>query len=54
MNDIMIPAWVNGVLQPIEKLNAHLWGLKHKAVSIFIMSGDHMLIQQRARPTQMR
>jgi len=48
MNDIMIPAWVNGVLQPIEKLNAHLWGLKHKAVSIFIMSGDHMLIQQRA------
>ena len=48
MTDIMIPAWVDGVLQPVEKLDAHLRGLKHKAVSVFVMSSNHMLIQQRA------
>lgn len=25
---VMIPAWVNGKLQPVEKLEAHLKGLK--------------------------
>ncbi len=45
---IMIPAWVDGVLQPVEKLAAHQRGLKHKAVSVFIVSGDDILIQQRA------
>ncbi|RKE92112.1 isopentenyl-diphosphate Delta-isomerase [Sulfitobacter guttiformis] len=48
MTDIMIPAWVDGTLQPVEKLDAHLRGLRHKAVSVFIMSGDTMLIQRRA------
>ena len=43
-----IPAWVNGSLQPIEKLNVHLKGLKHKAVSVFLLSGNDVLIQQRA------
>lgn len=46
--DIMIPAWVDGTLQPVEKLAAHQRGLKHKAVSVFVMAGDQVLIQQRA------
>jgi len=48
MTDIMIPAWVDGTLQPVEKLEAHLQGLRHKAVSVFVMAGDEMLIQRRA------
>lgn len=44
----MIPAWVEGVLQPVEKLAAHLDGLRHKAVSVFVTRGDQFLIQQRA------
>ncbi len=45
---IMIPAWVNGTLQPVEKLEAHERGLKHKAVSVFVTRGDDVLIQRRA------
>lgn len=45
---IMIPAWVDGSLQPVEKLAAHRRGLRHKAVSVFVTSGDTILIQQRA------
>ena len=33
--NIMIPAWVDGTLQPVEKLEAHKLGLKHKAISVF-------------------
>lgn len=45
---IMIPTWVDGVLQPVEKLSAHQRGLKHKAVSVFINRGKTTLIQRRA------
>jgi len=45
---VMIPAWVDGVLTPVEKLDAHVKGLRHKAVSVFVMRGDEVLIQQRA------
>ena len=45
---IMIPAWVDGTLQPVEKLEAHERGLKHKAVSVFVTRGDQVLIQRRA------
>ncbi|RUS59180.1 isopentenyl-diphosphate Delta-isomerase [Pseudorhodobacter sp. E13] len=44
----MIPAWVDGRLQPVEKLAAHQRGLQHKAVSVFVLAGDRVLIQQRA------
>ena len=44
----MIPAWVNGTLEPVEKLEAHQRGLKHKAVSVFVMNRGRVLIQQRA------
>jgi isopentenyl-diphosphate delta-isomerase len=44
----LIPAWVDGVLQPVEKLAVHQRGLRHKAVSVFVLAGDAILIQQRA------
>jgi isopentenyl-diphosphate delta-isomerase len=44
----LIPAWVNGVLQPIEKFEVHQLGLRHKAVSVFVMAGDKVLLQRRA------
>jgi isopentenyl-diphosphate delta-isomerase len=44
----MVPAWVDGVLTPVEKLDAHLRGLRHKAVSVFVLQGDKVLIQRRA------
>jgi len=44
----MIPAYVDGVLQPCEKLAVHRRGLKHLAVSVFVLRGDEILIQRRA------
>jgi isopentenyl-diphosphate delta-isomerase len=44
----MIPAWVDGVLAPVEKMEVHLRGLRHKAVSVFVMDGRRVLLQQRA------
>ncbi|QFT61109.1 Isopentenyl-diphosphate Delta-isomerase (plasmid) [Sulfitobacter sp. THAF37] len=46
--DIMIPAWIDGELTPVEKLAAHRRGLRHLAVSVFVICGDDILIQQRA------
>lgn len=46
--EIMIPAWIDGALQPVEKLAAHQRGLRHKAVSVFVMAREFILIQQRA------
>ena len=45
---ILIPAWVDGTLTPVEKLEVHRKGLRHKAVSVFVMDGDRVLIQRRA------
>ncbi len=47
MNE-MIPTWVAGVLQPVEKLEAHKRGLRHKAVSVFVVVDGDVLIQKRA------
>ena len=44
----MIPAWVNGELTPVEKLEAHVKGIRHKAISVFLMRGDKVLLQRRA------
>lgn len=44
----MIPAWVDGTLTPVEKLAAHQQGLKHKAVSVFVVKGGEILMQRRA------
>ncbi len=43
-----IPAWVEGALAPMDKLEVHQLGLRHKAVSIFVIDGTRILIQQRA------
>lgn len=43
-----IPAWIDGALTPVEKLDAHLRGLKHMAVSVFVMHAGRLLIQRRA------
>lgn len=54
MNDVdvlteeMIPAWVDGKLMPVGKLDVHKRGLRHKAVSVFVMDGARVLLQQRA------
>jgi isopentenyl-diphosphate delta-isomerase len=47
-NTDMIPTWVGGDLLAVEKLRVHREGLRHKAVSVFVMCGDDMLIQRRA------
>ena len=44
----MIPAWVDGALAPVEKMQVHREGLRHKAVSVFVMDRDKVLIQKRA------
>ena len=44
----MIPAWIGNDLVAVEKLEVHLRGLRHKAVSVFILHGEEVLIQRRA------
>lgn len=46
--DIMIPAWIDGTLMPVEKLAAHQRGLRHLAISVFVIRDGAILIQQRA------
>jgi isopentenyl-diphosphate delta-isomerase len=46
--DNMIPAWIDGTLTPVEKLDVHLRGLRHPAVSVFVIRDGAILIQQRA------
>lgn len=46
--DATIPAWVDGVLTPCDKLDVHRRGLKHPAVSVFVTAGDRILLQRRA------
>lgn len=45
---LRIPAWVNGTLTPVDKLEVHQRGLRHKAVSVFVLHGDTILLQRRA------
>jgi len=44
----LIPAWEDGVLRPLDKLDVHRRGLKHKAISVFVTEGDRVLMQRRA------
>lgn len=48
VNPNHIPAFVDGRLCPIDKLEVHRRGLKHPAVSVFVLRGDKILMQQRA------
>lgn len=45
---IFIPTWVDGALCAVEKLEAHEKGLRHKAVSVFVVAGGEILLQRRA------
>lgn len=47
-NETLIPAWVDGELRPVPKLDAHRRALRHLAVSIFATRGGETLIQRRA------
>ena len=38
----------DGTLYPIDKMEAHRQGALHLAVSVFVMSGDTLLLQRRA------
>lgn len=44
----MIPTWIGGDLVAVEKLEVHRKGLRHKAVSVFLMNRGKVLLQQRA------
>lgn len=44
----LIPTWVDGRLVPMGKMAVHRAGLRHKAVSVFVTDGAHVLIQRRA------
>ena len=44
----LIPAWLNGTLTPVDKLEVHCRGLRHMAVSVFVMDGGRTLLQRRA------
>lgn len=48
LNADLVPAWVDGILTPVGKLEAHQKGLRHKAVSVFLLARDQVLIQRRA------
>lgn len=47
-DNTMIPVWREGQLMPFDKLEAHRLGLRHKAVSVFLLSEAGVLLQQRA------
>ncbi len=47
--DLPIPAWdASGALVPLGKLAVHRQGLRHPAVSVFVLRGQDILIQERA------
>jgi isopentenyl-diphosphate Delta-isomerase len=43
-----IPAWIDGALRPVDKLEVHRRGLRHPAISVFVMQGGRTLLQRRA------
>jgi isopentenyl-diphosphate delta-isomerase len=45
----LIPAWdETGALRPMDKMEVHLRGLRHKAISVFVMNAGAVLLQRRA------
>ncbi len=49
IDEILIPAWIDEELRPVEKLKVHQLGLKHQAVSVFLIDPKrNVLMQQRA------
>lgn len=48
LSDALIPAWLEGRLVPMDKLEVHRRGLRHPAVSVFVVEDGKVLIQRRA------
>ncbi|QDL91405.1 isopentenyl-diphosphate Delta-isomerase [Paroceanicella profunda] len=49
MTEQLIPAWgPDGIARPMEKLEVHREGLRHPAVSVFLIDGSRTLLQRRA------
>lgn len=48
IRDDQIPAWIDGRLQPVDKIEVHRRGLRHLAVSVFVLRGEALLLQRRA------
>lgn len=48
LSDNLIPAWLDGRLVPMDKLEVHRRGLRHPAVSVFVVDDGRVLIQRRA------
>lgn len=49
MDDTLIPAWDGaGRLRPMDKLLVHQLGLRHKAISVFVLCDTAVLLQKRA------
>lgn len=46
--DTRIAAWIDGELQPLDKLEVHQRGLRHPAISVFITGPKGILLQRRA------
>lgn len=46
--DGLIAVWIEGRLVAFDKIAAHRQGLRHRAVSVFVIAGDRALIQRRA------
>ncbi len=44
----MIPAWVDGTLTAMDKIETHRRGLRHPAVSVLVFQDERLLIQRRA------
>jgi isopentenyl-diphosphate delta-isomerase len=44
----LIPAWIDGVLTPVDKIGVHRRGLRHQAVSVFVIADGALLMQRRA------
>jgi isopentenyl-diphosphate delta-isomerase len=48
MSEQVIPAWRDGILQPVPKIEVHRLALRHPAISVFVMRGREVLLQRRA------
>lgn len=47
LTDLIIGIDDTGAPYPIAKLEAHLTSIRHQAISVFLTSGDRLLLQQR-------
>jgi isopentenyl-diphosphate delta-isomerase len=47
LTDLIIGLDDAGAPYPIPKLEAHLTSIRHQAISVFLTSGDRLLLQQR-------